>query len=324
MRTIKAAFTGVGSAQTHREGFEALLALESAANLPKGASALYSKTVAAFKKERTSALYYLKQLYTQSRTSPRLQDVFAQGVLDGLTRDMTTGASLYISLANLDPQIEPLFLKACIRAGAPYAFMNVVNAGVKVTETTKEHLRALGHETAREAPHALVYWEAMSDEHELLEELYDPATLRDDLMNIYRHEEYRTLVNLQIQLRCSPFFGERADDLKTNDLFWFQSRKLSTLAAEHKAFPHARYGNMDRYEGHCDYLFRERHDFGMIPLLSFLARNRDKIPSLDKKIRLMCDVMAVFDEYDNLNLLVAQEGYPEDPAHAATLSNGPL
>ena len=34
--------------------------------------------------------------------------------------------------------------------------------------------------------------------------------------------------------------------------------------------------------------------------------------------------MAVFDEYDNLNLLVAQEGYPEDPAHAATLSNSPL
>ena len=150
MRTIKAAFTGVGSAQTHREGFEALLALESAANLPKGASALYSKTVAAFKKERTSALYYLKQLYTQSR-HPRVWDVFAQGVLDGLTRDMTTGAALYISLANLDPQIESLFLKACIRAGAPYAFMNVVNAGVKVTETTKEHLRTLG--TKRRAKH---------------------------------------------------------------------------------------------------------------------------------------------------------------------------
>ena len=87
----------------------------------------------------------------------------------------------------------------------------------------------------------------------------------------------------QFEFRSSEFFREHADDLKTDDLFWFQSRKLSTLAAEHKAFPHARYGNMDRYEGHCDYLFRERHDFGMIPLLSFLARNRDKIPHWTKK-----------------------------------------
>lgn len=71
MRTIKAAFTGVGSAQTHREGFEALLALESAANLPKGASALYSKTVAAFKKNEPRP-FIISNSFIPSRGHPRV------------------------------------------------------------------------------------------------------------------------------------------------------------------------------------------------------------------------------------------------------------
>lgn len=249
MKKISGVFKGLGgSATTHRQGYEGLVALEQVSQMPKGAAQLFQKVRSAFGKNTTSAMFVLKKIDTEIGSNPLKRQIFADGIEAGFTllfkqsryKDML---QILTSLGSYYPPADHLFFQACIESGCdtipgplPDHLRSDEGAG---------HIVTLAQHYATHEPHRLIVLAIMcrrsgSERFESalnreLPTLYSESAMTDDLAGLYQRGEFRALLTLVREGAESPFFGNRLSALRVTSLPWLNATTLNTCLFDRNA-----------------------------------------------------------------------------------------